>query len=429
MGTIRLAVPLTDADRLMILGEMSAAQSALEAAEAEKKRVSGELSEEIKGHKATVHDRNEKLRSGQIWRDVAVEIRPNPENGKHETWRLDTNTIVRAADMDPEERQVRLGLEGPKVLDGGKKDDAGKTDEQLEADTPEEAERLRAERLANERAERISATCAEERTRITVMRNKADGPLEGTLNFGDHVLTGIGPDDEQCRDAIIRQLVPILEEQEDAAAKKVVDDAAAEAEKARADREARIETAIAAERPRIRAVSQPNETDPKRAFLATLQYGNVVLQAEAETEEAAADGVATQVRDCLEADEEKAAQWAGAVAASEIEQNRQADEVAQLAAEQAEDDKATKKRTLGGGLKNGGLKVPKGHKKKTTGRRKHDDAAEGEPDTEAAPTPETEAAAVEVTIEHEGETLAVQAPLCPPECDETHEHTAERGAF
>jgi hypothetical protein len=123
----------------------------------------------------------------------------------------------------------------------------------------------------------------------------------------------------------------------------------------------RISAGVQEARERITVVSYEN-AEPGKEWKAVLQYGNRVLEAEAETAAAAADGVAHQVTDILQDEEDRAEQWALAAAASEAEQARQAAEVAALAAEQAADDTATKRRTLkvgaGEGLKNGGLKAP-----------------------------------------------------------------------
>lgn len=317
MGTLRLPVTLTDADRLTIAAEMSAAQTALEAVEAEKKAATREFNESIKAKKATIHDRNGILRAGVIHRDVEVETRDDPETGKRVTWRLDTMTTVHASDLDPDERQVLMDLPPPGSTPVG--DTSNATDEQREASTPEEAEALRAERLANERAERISAGVQEARERITVL----------------------------------------------------------------------------------------SEGEGDTAWKATLQYGNRVLEAEAATAEAAANGVIAQVTEILEAQEDEAANraaWADAAAASEAEQKRQ--EVERLAAEQADDDKQTKKRTVkvgaGDGLKNGGLKAPK-RVKRTRHPVELPDGRVVDPEEEAAKLDAAEAQTPEV--DPEGEVL------------------------
>lgn len=272
--SMQLPCDLTTDDRLRISEALTAEITAQEQVEAAKKEATRGFNASIKVKRATIHDLNESLRTGKELREVEVEERPDYVAGIVFVHRLDSGDCIQQRAIDPDERQVKLGIDGPTIMDGGKVD---ATDEQRDASTPEEAEALRAERLAGERVERISAAVMAERERIMVT---GDGDAEG------------GP------------------------------------------------------------------------WKATLQYGNSVLESSRPTAAEAADAVIAQVVEILEAQEDTAAQWADAAAASEAEQKRQADEeVARLAAEQAEDDKATKKRTLkvgaGDGLKNGGLKAPK----------------------------------------------------------------------
>jgi delta 1-pyrroline-5-carboxylate dehydrogenase len=114
------------------------------------------------------------------------------------------------------------------------------------------------------------------------------------------------------------------------------------AERLHQERIERISAGVQEARERITVVSYEN-AEPGKEWKAVLQYGNRVLEAEAETAAAAADGVAHQVTDILQDEEDRAEQWALAAAASEAEQARQAAEVAALAAEQAADDTATKR--------------------------------------------------------------------------------------
>ncbi len=276
MGKMMLKCELSDADRLRISAQQTATIKARELVEVQKKAAMAGFNETLKEHRVREHDLNESLLSGSELRDVDVETRKDPLSGKEETWRLDTNERIRTADIDPDERQVLMSLPNPGAIDIGSGPDA--TDEQRDASTPEEAEALRAERLAGERAERISAGVTEARERIHVV---GDG------------------------------------------------------------------------------------TEPDAPWVATLQYGNVVLTASKSTAAEAADDIAQQVVALLEAAEDEAAAaqptWEEVVAASKAEQDRQ--ELESLAKAQAEDDKATKKRTLkvgaGDGLKNGGLKAPR----------------------------------------------------------------------
>lgn len=315
--TMMLPCTLTDADRLRIEGEKTGKLKEQEDVEAQKKEAVRGYNVTLKALKAEIHDLNESHRTGTELRDVEIEERPDYKAGIIFIHRLDTGDCVKERAIDPDERQVKLGIDGPKLgsVDGEK------ADEQREASTPEEAEALRAERLASERAERISAAVQEARERIAIT---SDGGEE--------------------------------------------------------------------------------EGDWK----ATLQFGNRVLEAEAATAAAAADGVAQQVTEHLEGMED-------AITASAAEQKRQ--EIERLAAEQAADDANTKKSALGG-LKNGGLKVPRGHKRKT----KHETTL---PDGRVV-DPEEEAAKIDAT---NPETDIDPLLRCTPDCDAQHEHTAERTAF
>ncbi len=324
--TMMLPCDLTDADRLRIGEVLTTEIKAREQIEAAKKAAVKDFNVALKQHKAKEHDFNESLFTGKELREVEVEERPDYVAGIVFVHRLDSGDCIQQRAIDPDERQVKLGIDGPTVLDGGKVDAA---DEQRDASTPEEAEALRAERLAGERAERISAGVQEARGRIA-------------LTF-----------DEACS----------LDSQ----------------------------------------------------HLATLQLGNRVIEAAAATPEAAADGVARQVTEILEAEEDEAAArqptWEEVVAASKAEQDRQ--ELESLAKAQAEDDKATKKRTLkvgaGDGLKNGGLKAPRKKKGLTVAL----------PDGRTV-DPEQEAAA------NEGEppTPGDDGPVAVPSDDETPEGCA-----
>lgn len=270
MPTLMLPCTLTDEDRLRISSAQTAEITAQEQVEAAKKAAVKDFNVAIKAHKAKVHDFNESLRTGTELRDIEVEERPDYAAGIVFIHRVDTGECVKQRAIDPDERQLKNGLEGPKVLDGGKADEAARADEQREASTPEEAEALRAERLASERAERISAGVQEARERITVV----------------------------------------------------------------------------------------SEGEAEAAWKATLQYGNRVLEAEAATAAAAADGVAQKVTEILEAQEDEAAKptWAEVAAASQAEQDRQ--EVERLAAVQAADVASTQRR----GFKKG-LQAPKREKR------------------------------------------------------------------
>jgi len=341
--TMQLPCHLTDPDRLRISEVLTAEIKSREQVEAAKKAAVKDFNVALKAHRAREHDFNESLFTGTEVREVEVEERPDYTAGIVFIHRLDTGDCVQQRAIDPDERQVKLGMDGPKLgsVDGDR------ADEQVEASTPDEAERLYEERLANERAERISAAVTEARAWIM------SAPVEW------------------------------------------------------ADAE---------------------NTTPVR-FEATLQHGEVLLSASGGTEDTARDGVVSRLVEILEAEEDARPApeptWEDVAAASKAQQD--AAEVERLAAEQASDDAATKKRTLktgaaakADGLKNGGLKVPAGARKK--GKRITAQLPDGR-----VVDPEEEVAAQEaVATADTGEPLA---DLCPPACDVDHRHSQARTDF
>jgi hypothetical protein len=263
MPSLMLPCKLTNEDRFCFNEVATTEIKAREQVEAAKKEAVRSFNVALKAHKAKEHDFNESLFSGTELRDVEIEERPDYAAGIVFVHRLDTGDCCQQRAIDPDERQVKLNVDGPKV--DGKVDDV--TDEQIEAASPDEAEQLRAERLAGERAERISAGVTEARGRIAVVPQ-----MQGEEVIG---------------------------------------------------------------------------------YMATLQFGNRVIEVGNSQEQAACDAVCAQVTEILEAEEaEHVATWADAAAASEAEQKRQ--EIERLAAEQARDEATTPKK----GFKKG-LQAPK----------------------------------------------------------------------
>jgi len=152
--TLRLPCKLTDVEKLVVSGDLSAALTALEAAEALKKLKMKEHNDVIKEHKTTVHTLNVSLSTGTVEREVPVEDRPDPITGKLICFRLDTNEPVNTRPLDPEERQLLLGdAPGPAPAETIG-DDSARTEEQNAAATPDEAEALREARLLEEQSKR-----------------------------------------------------------------------------------------------------------------------------------------------------------------------------------------------------------------------------------------------------------------------------------
>jgi hypothetical protein len=153
--TAFLPVIITDAEKLNILAEVSISLTELEKLEAEKKR----LPEAIKTLLGSIHLKNHALATGVIEREVEIREEPNAFAAKVKIFRVDTGEWVRDRDMDPEEAQMQLGnssVPGPTPDNVRSMAEAReRSEEQLAAATPEEAEALRADRLAAERAQRI----------------------------------------------------------------------------------------------------------------------------------------------------------------------------------------------------------------------------------------------------------------------------------
>lgn len=216
MSTLRLPVRLTDEDRLHIQGDLSLALSGLEAAESAKKASNAEHNARIKSLKLTIHDHNSGLVAGVIYREVEVRDEKDFATGKTRTIRLDTGEEVISKDIDPDERQTVLGLPAPgsKLVDVG----GDASDEQRDASTPEEAEAMRAERLANERAERISAAVSEARARIVVLpievHEGEPAQFQGTVQAGNRVIEETGFSEAQTVAAVVASLTEWAEAEE-----------------------------------------------------------------------------------------------------------------------------------------------------------------------------------------------------------------------
>jgi hypothetical protein len=152
MPTLRLPVQLNDQEKLVVSGDLSAAITALEEVEAEKKEITKGFNERIKEFKTSVHTLNVSLVTGTCEREVEIEEWEDLDTGLVKTKRLDTGEIIKTRPLDPEERQLKIGI----GLGDIQAHLAGldKTEEQLAAMTPEEAEQMRAERLADEAADR-----------------------------------------------------------------------------------------------------------------------------------------------------------------------------------------------------------------------------------------------------------------------------------
>lgn len=141
---LKLAVPMTPEREMEIHREISKVIKEIAGIEVQKKR--------LIPLKARMNELNLSIEAQTVEADVECEERFDSETGLYKTWRLDTNTVFKTRPADPEERQVKIpGVE----TDVRKRiEELNKTEEQVSAGTPEEAEQLREQRLADEAAAR-----------------------------------------------------------------------------------------------------------------------------------------------------------------------------------------------------------------------------------------------------------------------------------
>jgi hypothetical protein len=151
MGTMRLAVPLTDTELLAVSGDISIKLDKIEQVEREKKSALKDFNAEIESLEKSVHTLNQQFKSKAVYRDVDVDVVTDEVTGKRVTIRQDTGKIVSTEEMDPDEKQLSIG--GRSLIDGAISKADAPTDEQIAAASPEEAERMRADRLAAEKAD------------------------------------------------------------------------------------------------------------------------------------------------------------------------------------------------------------------------------------------------------------------------------------
>lgn len=152
---LRLACELTDAEKLVVGGNLSAALTALDAAKAARKLAMEVHKEKIDDLETSIHTINVSLSTGKCEREVEVEDRKDAETGKVTLWRLDTNEVVNTRSLEPEERQLEIGqAPGPASLIDLGAERNRRTEEQNAAATPAEAEELRDSRLAEEASKR-----------------------------------------------------------------------------------------------------------------------------------------------------------------------------------------------------------------------------------------------------------------------------------
>lgn len=353
MSRMLLPVLLTEAEKVLVLGDLSQKLTALEQAKAAKKAASADHNETIKNLEGSIHGLNQSIISGTVDREVEVERRPIPFAGKVGIYRMDRDPageLVREEHMDDDERQLRLGdtaLPGGKVTNLA---DHQRTEEQAVAGSPEEAEEIRAQRLAAEREERVAALAAELTDNAHVIEVPREGlpPLfAGTITHGEGDATVLYEQQrdtaEEARAAVARHAAQaITAAQEEAEAK-----ARAEATPPPAAANDPIERIMAELSARVVIEERPGgmllaRIDGAIEGLPGRQGFSGPIRA---TAQETIDETLAGVRQLLKDNRT----WVEAIETSKK------NEVARLAGEQHADDAATKKRLL---------KVPKGAKSK-----------------------------------------------------------------
>lgn len=149
MGTMTLPVPMTDAEIVGIGDAMSDALARLEAVRNEKKIAVSGFNRQIGGIEEELDELAKQQREKVKKADVEIVTEYDAVHREMIIRRCDTNEVVSRRPATLEERQPDLPLP-----EGAETAEAGPTEEQVLADTPEQAEEMRAERIEAEGAER-----------------------------------------------------------------------------------------------------------------------------------------------------------------------------------------------------------------------------------------------------------------------------------
>lgn len=345
MSTLKLPCKMTDAEGSEAGLKLAAANTELRKAEDEKREANRGYNDDIKAKKLRVNTLSIQVTSGVIRRNVEVEYREPPDGGPKVLYRLDTDPpeVVGTANIDPDERQLELGKEGPKKKSKRKEEEKAKTEEQREAQTPEEAEQLREARLRQERRQAVGESLTEVLAAAIVLANEDDGftaRVAANPPMWEQMPASTGDTEEEARSALLERLIDLV---------LAFDEAQAHARGEQIMQ--RLGELLAAA-----TVGQEEDIDGKVFFVARADGGTWSCEALGDDAETAKATLREKLLAALQA---------------------QQAEVKQLAAEQATDDA----KTTGKG-KRGGLKAPKKgpkpktHKKSTDGksaRKRHDD--------------------------------------------------------
>lgn len=336
MSTLLLPCKLNDVEKLELSGRLSKELDHLEAVKAEKREAVSGFNTKIKGHEGTIHTLNDSLKRGEEEREVEVRDEKDPASGIMRVVRVDTGETVNMSNLDPDERQLLLGRDGPKL--GSVPADT--TDEQSEAGSPEEAEFLREQRLRREREERRAALVKELWPSITCRAGDGDAGEEAfvaTVAHAGVTYSADAADEPGAKNGVIEAVLA------------VVDQPALNPEATPRVYSAAVQNKVAELLPRIEVRSPVVGAAGPLYFIAKVETPAWVAEREGNTEEQARQALIAAVLEVF-ADEEAAiaaaAQptWEEVQAASKAKAD--ADEIARLAADQAADDTKTKKALL-----------------------------------------------------------------------------------
>lgn len=220
-NTRRLPVPLSEAERLAMALELSSAVDDARTKEKQKKDAMAKFTSQIDALYARIYELNEPVRTGVVERDVMIELRPDHFRKVIETWRMDTMDFVDERDMKTGETQLPIAATKEKKR---KKADL-KTEEEQKADSPEEAEEMRAKRLEDEKRQRARdlflATAA---GAVIVLPTLADEPDAFKASIGPHhgfpwtdIIESFGATEKEAADALVEKCAKIIIQAEAAA--------------------------------------------------------------------------------------------------------------------------------------------------------------------------------------------------------------------
>lgn len=299
MSTLKLPVKLTKNERLALSDEQAAELNALEAVEAEKKAVNSGYNASIKKHKLSMHDRNQGILTGVLDREVEVRQLLDADKGRVKVIRLDTFEIVSDRPMDDEERQLRLEDLGPTKTAKTDDEERERADEQKNAATPEEAEKLRSERITEEVNDRCMSIVAGLMLMVKVEPAVDGGGVTLRIEEGEIVAEATGETESAARGELAQAVVRMVM---DAEVKKTIA-AAAKSTVAEVAPSAFVQARYDAIAPEITVV----EDAERGAFVARFETPISVMDAEGDTEDAAREGLRAKLFAKFAEDEAKLA--------------------------------------------------------------------------------------------------------------------------